>query len=133
MSKLNNILLIDDDDIVNTINSTIVKHASFAENITVETSVDGAISILKDQNGSGGLPELIFLDVNMPEKNGWDFINEYKQLPLGDGRPKIIMVSSSINPSDEEQALKNDMVLGFISKPISKEILDKIYLDYFSN
>ncbi|MEM7296776.1 MAG: response regulator [Bacteroidota bacterium] len=133
MSKLNNILLVDDDDIVNTINSTIVRHASFAENITVETSVDGAISVLKNQNGNGDLPELIFLDVNMPEKNGWDFINEYKQLPFGDARPKIIMVSSSINPNDEEQALKNDMVLGFISKPISKEILDKIYQDHFSN
>lgn len=132
MGKVNRILLVDDDDIVNAINSAMIRHAGFANEILVETSVVEAIDSLKSAIVQNSLPEIIFLDVNMPEKNGWDFIDEYVNIQFEDLKPGIIMVSSSINPADMDRALKMDTVIDFISKPLSPELLDKVYDDHFS-
>ncbi len=132
MDKIKRILLIDDDDIVNSINSAIIKHAGFAEEILVQTSVVEAIDSLKLAIDENSLPELIFLDVNMPHKSGWDFIDEYEQIPFSASQPGVIMVTSSINPADAARASKLDTVIDFISKPLSPELLDKVYEDHFS-
>ncbi|SNS57109.1 Response regulator receiver domain-containing protein [Ekhidna lutea] len=126
MKKLKKVLLIDDDDIVNVINKTVIEHAGFADEIIVQTTVDAAIHVLSDGNNQTSLPELIFLDVNMPEKNGWDFINEFLEIGFKDKEPKIIMLSSSINPKDKSRALETNIVVDFISKPISSEKLKVI-------
>ncbi|WP_462252921.1 response regulator [Ekhidna sp.] len=132
LDKIKRILLVDDDDIVNSINSAIIKHAGFAEEILVQTSVAEAIDSLKLAMDENNLPELIFLDVNMPHKNGWDFIDEYEQIPFNVSQPGIIMVTSSINPADAARASRLDTVIDFISKPLSPELLDKVYDDHFS-
>lgn len=133
VNKLQKVLLVDDDDIVNSINKVIIKHAKFAEEIIAETIASKAIDYIKSQKQDGALPELIFLDINMPEMDGWDFVDEYVKLGFEEGGPRIIMLTSSINPRDENRASLIDEITDFMSKPLSPEILDKIYTDHFSN
>ncbi len=123
----------DDDDIVNSINKVIIKHAKFADEIISETIASNAIDYIKIQKEEGSLPELIFLDINMPEMDGWDFVDEYVKLGLEESGPRIIMLTSSINPRDENRASLIDEITDFMSKPLSPEILDKIYLDHFGS
>lgn len=131
MEKLQKVLLVDDDDIVNSINKVIIKHAKFAEEIVVQTIASEAIGYIKEQKEQGTLPELIFLDINMPEMDGWDFVDEYVKLGLEDDGPRIVMLTSSINPRDENRASLIDEITDFMSKPLSPEVLEKIYDKHF--
>ena len=131
MRKLQKVLLVDDDDIVNSINKVIIQHAKFADEIISETIASKAIDYIKEQKSNGTLPELIFLDINMPEMDGWDFIDEYIKLGLEDDAPRIIMLTSSINPRDENRASLIDEITDFMSKPLSPEVLQRIYKNHF--
>lgn len=125
-------LLIDDDEIVNSINKVILQHAKFAKEIVTLTFAGDAIKLLKKNASEGVLPDVIFLDVNMPDMNGWDFIEEFEKFDLY-GKTKIIMLTSSINPRDEQRANATKQVTAFLSKPLSPELLENIYDNYFSN
>ncbi len=131
MGKLEKVLLIDDDEIVNSINKVIIQHAKFAEEIIAENFAANAITYLKSLSVDE-LPRAIFLDVNMPEMNGWDFVEEYEKLEVDTDGVKIIMLTSSINPRDQKRALSISHIKAFVSKPLSPELLDKIYEEHFS-
>ena len=131
VDKLQKVLLVDDDDIVNSINKVIIKHAKFANEIISETIASKAIEYIKQQREEASLPDLIFLDINMPEMDGWDFIDEFVKLGFDDDGPRIIMLTSSINPRDENRASLIDVITDFMSKPLSPELLDKIYEQHF--
>ena len=119
-------LLIDDDDIVNSINSVIIKHAKFAGDVQAINTVSDAIDFLSSTKGSDESPDIVFLDLNMPDQNGWDFIEEYEKLEISQ-EVKVIMLTSSISTKDEERAAESDCITAFISKPLSPELLDSIY------
>jgi CheY-like chemotaxis protein len=68
------------------------------------------------------LPDFIFLDINMPVMNGWQFLADYANLKNKLCKPNVIyLVSSSIDSEDIEKAEKNSLLTGYINKPISKE------------
>ncbi|MEO9872856.1 response regulator [Ekhidna sp.] len=123
MGTFQKVLLVDDDDIVNSINSVIIKHAKFATEVESINNVQTAIDFLKT---TGDTPDVIFLDLNMPGLDGWDFMEEYEKLNITDGT-KVIMLTSSISAKDEERASSSKQIAAFISKPLSPELLEKIY------
>jgi CheY-like chemotaxis protein len=70
---------------------------------------------------------MILLDVNMPQMNGWDFLEEYEKLPLqAIAKTKVYIVSSSINNRDIEKSKTYKTVSGFISKPLDTEKMNEI-------
>ncbi|MNY19064.1 Response regulator rcp1 [compost metagenome] len=75
---------------------------------------------------------IIFLDINMPGMNGWDFIAEYKKL---DERYKariiVVMLTTSLNPDDEQHAANVEEIATFLHKPLNKEAYAKIVDQYF--
>lgn len=125
MRKFKKVLLIDDDEIVNSINQVIIKHAKFAEEVVALTGVSQAIEFLKKEYANGGAPEVIFLDLNMPDRNGWDFMDEFTQLEIKTA--KVVMLTSSISLKDEKKAKSSEDIAAYVSKPLSPEILNKIY------
>lgn len=131
METFKKVLLIDDDDIVNSINSVIIKHAKFADEVQSINSVPNAIDSLSQMKSSGNVPEVIFLDLNMPGHDGWDFIDEYQKLGIN-GSTKVIMLTSSISLKDEERASSSDCITAFISKPLSPELLENIYKNHLT-
>ena len=131
MRKFRKVLLIDDDEIVNSINQVIIKHAKFAEDVVALTGVTEAIDFLRTSQKNGAIPEVIFLDLNMPERNGWDFMDEFNQLNIKE--TKVVMLTSSISIKDENKAKTSDDIAAFVSKPLSPEMLDRIYEENLKN
>jgi len=130
LNRLKKVLLVDDDEIVNSINKVIIQHANFAEEVLTETLAIEAIDLIK-KTSQENLPELIFLDVNMPEMDGWDFLDEFSKAGFDGSHPKIIMLTSSINPRDEQRANEAKQVTAFLSKPLSPELLGAISKKFF--
>lgn len=68
---------------------------------------------------------VIFLDLNMPEMNGWEFLNKAEQL-ITSQNTTIYLLTSSINKADMEKAKQFSLIEKYLSKPISKEVLIEI-------
>lgn len=132
MKTFRKVLLVDDDDIVNSINSVIIKHAKFASEVESVNNVPHAIEFLSKTKNSEEKPDVVFLDLNMPDHDGWDFIEEYEKLGMN-GATKIIMLTSSISAKDEERASSSNQITAFISKPLSPELLETIYDQHLAN
>lgn len=119
--KLKSILLIDDDETTNYVNTILINKANCTEEVRSVTSGLQALEYLKsvDENGNHPQPDLIFLDINMPVMNGWEFIEEYNQLlPEQRGKVLVWMLSTSDNPADRDRA-KNLGSDGFMAKPLT--------------
>ncbi|WP_421763491.1 response regulator [Ekhidna sp.] len=132
MEKFRKVLLVDDDDIVNSINTVIIKHARFADEVEAINNVPNAIDFLSRTKNSENKPDIIFLDLNMPGLDGWDFMDEFEKLEMN-GATKVIMLTSSISAKDEERAAASKQITAFISKPLSPELLESIYDSHLVN
>jgi CheY-like chemotaxis protein len=129
--KLNCVMLIDDNEDDNFFHKIVLRETGITENVKVAESGFEALDFLKNEND---IPELIFLDINMPKMNGWEFLEEYKKLNEEQkARVVIIMLTTSLNPADRKKAASISEVNGFETKPLSPEILSAIVQRYFSN
>lgn len=131
--KLNCILLIDDDDSTNFIHKRLIKKTGYTEIVKAVESAEAGIDFLKHKvNGEYPCPELIFLDINMPGMSGWDFLEEYDKLEdIQKGRIVVVMLTTSLNPDDEEKSKKIPTIKGFMNKPLTKEGLMDIVQRHF--
>ncbi|KAA9331764.1 response regulator [Adhaeribacter soli] len=134
MRKINGldfILLVDDDEATNYLNQRVIRKANILTNVHVAHDGKEALDYLTNggrNNGTGSVPHagLIFLDINMPGMNGWEFLEAYKQLPDEQTRRiKILMLTTSNNPDEEKRAVNIPEVKGFIHKPLTEEKLEK--------
>lgn len=129
IKELNCILLIDDDKYTNFIHNKVIKDANV--NIPVYQTRSGAeaLEFLTSTGryaGNEGYPQpgIIFLDINMPGMNGWEFMGHYNK--LADNQKAIIvvaMLTSSINVHDKMHAEKNEDIRSFLQKPLTREML----------
>ena len=78
--KLNCVLLIDDDDSTNFLHKLILQKSEISETIKVVNSAEKGLEYLNSNDENTPRPDIIFLDLNMPRMNGWEFVEEYKKL-----------------------------------------------------
>jgi CheY-like chemotaxis protein len=126
--KYKSVLLIDDSYIDNLINRKILENNNFAGDIVVMDSPVKAIEYLDDcfQDRSN-LPEVIFLDIRMPEMNGFEFLSKLTGLEQATNPSfKIYMLSSSLDPQDLRKIENNNLVAKFIGKPLTSKALEEI-------
>ena len=127
MAKFSEVLLVEDDPITIMVCDRIIKMTSFAEKVTSCENGKIAIDFLAAPALNGNVPSIIFLDINMPVMNGWDFLEELEEVKLTfKNLPKIYLLSSTVDPEDYKKAKRFSLVEDFISKPLSKEALEKI-------
>jgi CheY-like chemotaxis protein len=89
-----------------------------------------AVEYLKNENISP--PDLIFLDLNMPKMNGWEFLDQYKNLSLPQkAKVLIVILTTSASPDHLKRAKEIQEVTGFETKPLSKEILTELLEKHF--
>jgi CheY-like chemotaxis protein len=135
--KLSCILLIDDDEPTNFLNQMTLEQADCAEHVQIVQSGQEALDFLMQKGKYADTPDcphpdLIFLDINMPAMDGWEFLDKYRQLP-----PKqkasivMIMLTTSLNPDDEEKARAISEIDGFENKPLRTDGLKKVLKTYF--
>lgn len=122
-----NILLIDDSAVDNFFNSTFIKSCELCETLHTFQSAKTALAFLKSaEKNIQETPNLIFLDIEMPDMNGFGFLEEFAKLPFSITQAyKIIILSSRINPNDL-QGNENPFVFKFIAKPLTANFLFSI-------
>lgn len=126
--SVNLVLLVDDNDTDNFISKRIIEITKFAKRVEVKNSGKSALEYLeKAQNNPDELPDVIFLDINMPIVDGFVFLFEFEMFAdhIKD-RCKIIILSSSNNKRDIAKIVDNEYVIKFITKPLTEKSLQEI-------
>jgi CheY-like chemotaxis protein len=126
--KYKSALLVDDNFIDNMINQKILNNSDFAESIVVKQSCEAAINYLQELvKNNEELPDVIFLDIRMPVKTGFDFLVEFQDIQSSKKEAvKIVMLSSSLDPSDHKKVIEFNNVTDFLGKPLTSDLLKDI-------
>ena len=124
--KYRTVMLIDDNEIDNLINQKMIEAASITENIYTHTGAKSAIEFLRNMErmdvAEKVLPDVIFLDIDMPLMDGFQFLDEFEKLNNATkNKCKIVMLTSSINPQDFNRSKKYENVKLYLNKPLSHE------------
>lgn len=129
MAKKNNlVMLVDDNDTDNFISQKIIELNGFAERVIAKNSGKSALEYLEaHENNTEELPEVIFLDINMPIVDGFVFLFEFERFNEAlKKKCKIAILSSSDNKRDIERIVDNDYVVKYITKPLTQDALSEI-------
>jgi CheY-like chemotaxis protein len=135
--KLNCILLVDDDEDDNLIHKDLIEELDITQHLQIATNGIEAMEYLSKVYTDPDptrypKPDLIFLDLNMPKMNGFEFLEEYERmLGMFDSDPKITVLTTSAVPEDRQRALEYPMVQGFELKPLmDKSVMHLVQASY---
>jgi len=123
LEKLKKILLIDDNKVDNFFHERVIR--KFDKNITVISLLSGeeALEYLAGLH-SAELPDLIFLDINMPRMNGWEFLQEYNKFEeVRKSCNIVVMLSTSEDQEDKDRAFEQGIAADYRSKPLTEPML----------
>jgi CheY-like chemotaxis protein len=134
MNKLNSVLLVDDDVINNFINDRLIRKAEIANDLHISTNGQEAITHLKTRlEKQESCHELIFLDINMPVMDGFEFVDAFKKLNFSNqDQVVIVMLTTSSNPKDLEK-VKALGIGGYINKPLTQEQIKDVISKNFKS
>ncbi len=139
-TKLNSILLVDDDSVNNFLNKIFIEKLDL--NVEVNTALNGkeALGILGNKgpykgDDPIGSPCLLILDIKMPVMNGWEFLEAYDKEFSEKEKDNvvIVMITISDDEKDEIQAKNNPYVKEFIQKPLSDVKFADLIHKHFAN
>lgn len=126
------VMLIDDSDLDNFINEKMIESSQFAEKVYVHTSARSALEFLSNLNRMGeqfasAFPKIIFIDINMPLIDGFQFIEQFRQNSgFMSHNAKLVILTSSVNTQDRKKAQDISAGLGYLNKPLSRQMLDTL-------
>lgn len=122
------VMLVDDNDTDNFISKRIIEITKFANSVEIKNSGKSALEYLeKHKDDAEKLPDIIFLDINMPIVDGFVFLYEFEKFSdLVKQKCKVIILSSSDNKRDIDKIVNNDHVIRFITKPLTENALSEI-------
>jgi CheY-like chemotaxis protein len=129
-TRVNMIMLIDDNDTDNFLHKRVVELSGFARNIVTKDSGKTALEYLRlNKNSKDNLPDIIFLDLKMPQMDGFGFLFEFQNFPVEIIKKcKIVILTSSNSEKDFNHIKKYNFVNTYITKPLSEEALFKMKL-----
>lgn len=120
------VMLVDDNSSDTLIYEIAFRRSGLARSIQVFEDGHSALDYLKRQD----LPDIVFLDIHMPEMDGFEFLDEFAELPddIREGT-KLYMISSSLDPNDKERAEAHPLVNAFVGKPLTGTRLQHLLAD----
>jgi CheY-like chemotaxis protein len=121
------VMVIDDTQVDRYIAQRNIVKYGFAEEVICMESATAALRFLAGIINESDVPKYIFLDIRMPELDGFGFLEKYQNLPVAVKQNCIVMMlSTSLNPGDHERAKNNQFVKRFLNKPLTKDKLETI-------
>lgn len=122
------VMLVDDNDTDNLITRRVLELSGFSDRVVIQSSGKSALEYLKEhQENPALLPDILFLDINMPIVDGFVFLFELERFAdLLSKPPRVVVLSSSDSSQDIERIIDNPRVVGFVTKPLSPAILNKL-------
>lgn len=122
------ILLIDDEDDCNFVTKLVLKKAGYRGRLTCYTDPDEALQFIRRRSD---IPDVMFVDINMPRLTGFDLLDICEQEGLlPNDRSTVIMFSSSNRPADLEKALSFRSVIGYVEKALTVERFEQVLKDH---
>jgi len=133
MKKLKTILLVEDDDTVNFYNEFLLKQLEVTDKIIIRENGEEALNYLETCNrGENQFPDLIFLDINMPVMNGFEFLEAYEKRSFSDqAGALIVMLTTSLHPNDIKRADGFESISEYVYKPLNPEKVTNIIGKHF--
>jgi CheY-like chemotaxis protein len=128
MPEFNRVMLIDDNNIDLYVAERLIAKIGFADNILRYTSAREALQYLvANSDNVSMLPEILFVDIYMPDMSGFEFMDEYAKLPqpLKD-YCRAYIVSSSLDENDIARSNADENVVAFFEKPLNENFLHNI-------
>lgn len=124
--------IIDDDKIYVNLVKKIIEIKKLSENLLIykngKEALDYFKAIMENATDEDKLPDIIFLDLNMPVMDGWEFLNEFMKIKNNlNKKITLYVVSSSIDPRDLERARSFNLVTDYLIKPIELKKFEKIF------
>lgn len=122
------VMVIDDNHIDLYVSARIITKTGFAESILQFSSAREALNYLRqNDNNADALPDVIFVDIYMPEMSGFEFMAAYDKLPDAlKTHCRVYITSSSLDENDIARANSDPNVIAFHEKPVSVDFLEKI-------
>ncbi|SDX35285.1 Response regulator receiver domain-containing protein [Hydrobacter penzbergensis] len=116
------VCLIDDDPIYQFTARKILESTDLVKEVHSFNNGAEALVHFEKLAGAGkkDFPDIIFLDINMPVLDGWEFLTSYEKMQLPVVSPPLYMVSSSINEADIQHSATFHTVTGYLVKPVPK-------------
>ncbi|GAA4276071.1 response regulator [Aquimarina mytili] len=125
--------IIDDDSMYVNLVKKIIETKNLCQNLMVFKHGKEALNYFEailTNLEKNAIPEIIFLDLNMPVMDGWEFLENFTKIKNKFGKLiTLYVVSSSINPIDEERARSINSVKDYLIKPVTIEDLEMIFLN----
>ncbi|GAB3372402.1 response regulator [Spongiibacter taiwanensis] len=133
MKTLSKVLLVDDDLATNFLHRMVIEEHGFAEEVVEACDGRDALEYLTTAvDGVYPKPDIIFLDINMPRMDGWEFLEAYADIAAECKAGAVIaMLTTSLNPDDRERAASFDCVQHYENKPLTVEKIDDLLRDTF--
>ena len=127
MNSIGTVMLVDDNDTDNFISKRIIEITQFSDNVIVKNSGKSALDYLAENiETPDAIPDIIFLDINMPIVDGFVFLYEYEKFSnLVKDKCRVIILSSSDNKRDIDKIVNNDFVIKFVTKPLTEKTLEE--------
>lgn len=128
LKQIKRVLLIDDNEIDRFIHKKLLKHNAIGEEVEECENGKEALKFLQEKVKAGNMPDLILLDLMMPEMDGFEFLAHYDHLIKGvEHRPLLFMVSSTEDDYDLKRSRKNPHIIKLLHKPlVTSSLIDSI-------
>ncbi len=129
MEKFNKLVFIDDDEATNFYHQIILEKCNLSQDDIFFQRPEEALNYFEKLKISNeALPDVIFLDINMPKIDGWMFLKKFEDFDF-EHTPIVLMLTTSLNPSDKSRAENNPLIKGLIDKPLTKKHLEDLLMD----
>jgi CheY-like chemotaxis protein len=127
------ILLIDDDPDDTFLHQMVIDSSGLCDTVQVAENGVMALNYLSNPDAPAYVrPDIILLDINMPAMNGFEFLERYTKLDAHlKSRQALLMLTTSLNPTDTHRASLSKEVKGYYAKPLTKDIIQRIVNTFF--